>query len=65
MVDVKQLMRIEKAVCRAQRREFRAARRLMRRGLTPEGVRRYNACADRRFASFGKGMAGRLKEAGR
>ena len=65
MVDVKQLRRIEKAVRRAQRREFHAARRLMRRGLTPESVRRYNACADRRFAGFGKGMAGRLKEAGR
>lgn len=52
MVDVKRLRQVRKAVQRAEGREMRAARRLMRRGLTPEAVRTYNASADRRFRKF-------------
>ena len=56
MVDAKALRRIIRGVERFERREMRAARRLMRRGLTPgagsEAVRSYNASADRRFRRF-------------
>ena len=52
LVDPVLLRRIIRRVEHFERLEFRAARRLMDRGVTPEAVRSYNASADRRFRRF-------------
>ena len=53
MMDVKQLRKIRRAVIRAERREARAARTLMRRGAPGiNAIRSYNTAAARRFEQF-------------
>jgi hypothetical protein len=53
MMDVKQLRKIRRAVIRAERREARAARTLLRRGAPGiDAIRSYNTAAERRFEQF-------------
>ena len=55
-LNVKALRKVLRRVQMASRREFRQARRLMRRGLDTATIEEYNRAADRRFEVFKKSL---------